>query len=170
MGQKTFTFLESTNPICLFTIQILWDHDDYKGSFTLEPSNIKTVFRREYSKSREMGSQMAVFGLVSPTYDRETDRQTSTHSVVRQKCTCDQCACAESRDPWVGGEIQVRFWNLRRQFAYSPYKFYGAMTTIKGRLLWSRRMLKLFSGKKILSPVEMRPQNGGFWRKLWSKC
>jgi len=76
MGQKTFTFLESTNPICLFTIQILWDHDDYKGSFTLEPSNIKTVFRREYSKSREMGSQMAVFGLVSPTYDRETDRQT----------------------------------------------------------------------------------------------
>jgi len=78
-GSKTFTFLESTNPICLFTIQILWDHDDYKGSFTLEPSNIKTVFRREYSKSREMGSQMAVFGLVSPTYDRETDRQTDRH-------------------------------------------------------------------------------------------
>ena len=40
--------------------------------------------------------------------------------------------------------------------------FYWATTTIKGRLLSSRPMLKPFSGEKILSPVEMKPQNGGF--------
>ena len=34
-------------------------------------------------------------------------------------------------------------------------------TTIKGRLLSSRPMLKPFSGENILSPVEMGPKNGG---------
>jgi len=33
-------------------------------------------------------------------------------------------------------------------------------TTIKGRLLSSRPMLKPFSGENILSPVEMGPKNG----------
>jgi len=43
------------------------------------------------------------------------------------------------------------------------------MTTIKGRLLSSRTMLKLFSGEKIVSPVEMGPKNGGFGGKWGSK-
>ena len=37
-----------------------------------------------------------------------------------------------------------------------------ATTTIKGRLLSSRLMLKPFSGENIQSPVEMGPKNGGF--------
>jgi len=45
------------------------------------------------------------------------------------KCICGHCACAESRDPWVGGQKQLHFWNTRPQFAYSLYNFYGAMTT-----------------------------------------
>jgi len=40
---------------------------------------------------------------------------------------------------------------------------------IKGRLLLSRLMLKPFSGEKILSPVKMGSQTGGFWRKWGSK-
>ena len=39
-------------------------------------------------------------------------------------------------------------------------------TTIKGRLLSSRPMLKPFSGEKILSSVEMGPRNGGFLVKM----
>ena len=53
------------------------------------------------------------------------------------KCVCGQCACAESRDPWVGGQKQLHFWNPRSQFAYSLYNFYWATTTTKGRLLSS---------------------------------
>jgi len=41
------------------------------------------------------------------------------------------------------------------------------MTTIKGRLLSSRTMLKLFSGEKIVSPVEMGPKNGGRNLRFW---
>jgi len=33
------------------------------------------------------------------------------------------CACAESRDPWVGGEKLLHFWNPRPRFAYLLYKF-----------------------------------------------
>ena len=29
------------------------------------------------------------------------------------KCSCGHCACAESRDPWIGGQKQLHFWNLR---------------------------------------------------------
>ena len=47
------------------------------------------------------------------------------------------CACAELRDPWVGGQKQLHFWNPRPRFAYSLYNFYWATTTIKGRLLSS---------------------------------
>jgi len=53
------------------------------------------------------------------------------------KCVCGHCACAESRDPWVGGQKQLHFGNPRPQFAYSLCNFYWATKTIKGRLLLS---------------------------------
>jgi len=59
--------------------------------------------------------------------------------------------CAESRDPWVGGQKQLHIWNLQPRFAYSLCNFYWATTTIKCRLLSSRPMLKPFSGEKIQS-------------------
>ena len=62
------------------------------------------------------------------------------------RCVRGHCACAESRDPWVGGQKQLHFWNPRSRFAYSLYNFYWVTTTIKGRLLSSRPMLKPFSG------------------------
>ena len=52
--------------------------------------------------------------------------------------------------------------------SYSLCNFYWATTTIKGRLLSSRPMLKPFSGEKIC-PVEIGPKNGGFWGKWVSK-
>jgi len=47
------------------------------------------------------------------------------------------CACAESREPWVGGQKRLHFWNPRPLFAYSLFNFYWPTTTIKGRLLSS---------------------------------
>ena len=35
------------------------------------------------------------------------------------ECVRCHCACAESRDPWVGGPEQFHFWNPRPRFAYS---------------------------------------------------
>jgi len=55
------------------------------------------------------------------------------------KCVRVHCACAESL-----------------------CNFYWAPTTIKGRLLSSRPLLKLFSDEKTLSSVETGLQNGGF--------
>jgi len=52
-------------------------------------------------------------------------------------CVRGHCACTESRDPWVGGQKQLHFWNPRPRFAYSLNNFYWATTTIKGRLLTS---------------------------------
>ena len=52
-------------------------------------------------------------------------------------CVRGNCACAESRDAWVGGQKRLHFWNPRPRFAYSLYNFYWATTTIKGRLLSS---------------------------------
>ena len=52
-------------------------------------------------------------------------------------CICGHCACAESRDQWVGGQKQLHFWNPQPWFAYSLYNFSWATTTIKGRLLSS---------------------------------
>jgi len=40
------------------------------------------------------------------------------------KCVRGHCACAESRDPWVGGQKQL---HPRRRFAYSLYNFYWAV-------------------------------------------
>jgi len=59
-------------------------------------------------------------------------------------------ACAESRDPWVGGQKQLHIWNSPPRFAYSLYNLFGATTTIKRRLLSSRPTLKVFSGEKIV--------------------
>ena len=47
------------------------------------------------------------------------------------KCVRGHCACAESRDPWVGGPKQLHFWNSRPRFVYSLYNFFWATTTIK---------------------------------------
>jgi len=46
------------------------------------------------------------------------------------KCVRGYCACAESRDPWVGGQKQLHFWNSRSRFAYLLYNCYWATTTI----------------------------------------
>jgi len=53
------------------------------------------------------------------------------------KCVRCHCACAESRNPWVGGQKQLHIWNPRPRFAYTLYNCYWATTTIKGRLLSS---------------------------------
>jgi len=53
------------------------------------------------------------------------------------KCVRGHCACAESGDPWVGGQKRIHFWNPRPRFAYSLYNFYWATTKIKGHLLSS---------------------------------
>jgi len=89
-----------------------------------------------------------------------------------RKCLRGHCACAESREPWVGGQTQLHIWNSRPRFAYSLYNFYWATTTIKGRLLSSRPMLKPFSAEKYC-PVEMVPkmsvfgENGSRNLKFW---
>jgi len=46
------------------------------------------------------------------------------------KCIRGHRACAESRDPWVGGEKRLHFWNPRPRFAYSLYNFGGSTTNI----------------------------------------
>ena len=81
------------------------------------------------------------------------------------KCVRGHCTCAESRDPWVGGQKQLHIWNPRPRFAYSLCNFYWATTTIKGRLLSSRPMLKPFSGAKILS-CRNGAQKWRFWGKM----
>jgi len=48
------------------------------------------------------------------------------------KCVRGHCACAESRDPWVGVQKQLHFWNPRPRFAYSLCNFGGStMKVIK---------------------------------------
>ena len=55
----------------------------------------------------------------------------------RWKYVRGHCACADSRDPWVGGQKRLHCWNLCPRFAYSLHNVYWAMATIKGRLLSS---------------------------------
>jgi len=43
-----------------------------------------------------------------------------------RKCVRGHCACAESRDPWVGGQKQLHFGNPRPRFAYSLCNFRGS--------------------------------------------
>ena len=80
------------------------------------------------------------------------------------KCVRGHCACAESRDQWVWGQKQLHVWHPRTRFAYSLYNCCWAPTTIKGRLLASRPMLKPLSGEQKFCPVEVWPKNGGFWK------
>jgi len=40
------------------------------------------------------------------------------------KCVRGHCTCAESRDPWVGGQKQLHIWNTPPRFAYLPSNFY----------------------------------------------
>jgi len=42
------------------------------------------------------------------------------------ECVSGHCACAESRDPWVGGQKQLHFWNPRPRFAYLLCNFGGS--------------------------------------------
>ena len=76
------------------------------------------------------------------------------------QCVCSHCACAVSRDLYVGGKFFPHIWNPWHRFAYSLYKFYGATMTFKGRLLLAPPMLNLFFGPKI----------GSFFRKGECKC
>ena len=48
------------------------------------------------------------------------------------ECVRGHCACTESRDPWIGAQKQLRFWNPRLWFAYSLCNFGGStMKVIK---------------------------------------
>jgi len=42
------------------------------------------------------------------------------------KCVRGQCACAEWRHPWVGGQKQFHFWNPPPRFAYLLCNFGGS--------------------------------------------
>jgi len=59
--------------------------------------------------------------------------KTITYSVgYHGECVRGHCACAESRDPWVGGQKQLHFWNPRPWFVYSLCNFGGStMNVIK---------------------------------------
>jgi len=49
-----------------------------------------------------------------------------------RKCVLGHCACAESRDPWVGGQKLLHFGNPWPRFAYSLCNFRGStMKVIK---------------------------------------
>jgi len=72
----------------------------------------------------------------------------------------------------VVSQKRLYFWNPRFLLAYSLYKFYWATTTIKGRILSSRPMLKPSSGEKIVPSKwvrkmvvleENRGRNVRFW-------
>ena len=67
-----------------------------------------------------------------------------------RKCVRGHCACAVSRDPWVGGQKLLHIWNCRPRFAYSQYNFYWAAMTIKGRLLSSVTNAKALDSVNIL--------------------
>jgi len=43
-----------------------------------------------------------------------------------RKCVRGHCACAESRDPWVGGQKRLHFGNPPPRFAYSLCNFRGS--------------------------------------------
>jgi len=47
------------------------------------------------------------------------------------KCVRYHCACAESRDSWVGDQIQLHFWDAWPQFTYSLCNFGGSTMKVK---------------------------------------
>ena len=99
-----------------------------------------------------------------PCYPTPITSWFMSHNVSRWLCVRGHCACAESREPWVGSQKQLHIWNPRPRLAYSLYNFYWATTTIKGRLLLSRPMLKPFTGEKIQSH-----RNGAHKWRFWGK-
>jgi len=46
------------------------------------------------------------------------------------ECVRGHCACAESRDSWVGGQKQLHFWNHRPRFASSLSTLGGSKMNI----------------------------------------
>jgi len=72
------------------------------------------------------------------------------------------CTCAESRDPWVGAEKRLHFWNPQLRFAYLLYNFCWATTTIKGRLLSSITNAKALDCVNFLC-VTLWPWPLTFW-------
>jgi len=79
-----------------------------------------------------------------------------------RKCVLGQCACAESRDPWVGVQKQLHISNPRPRFAYSLCNFYWGTTTIKGRLLLSVTNAKALDCVNFLC-VTLWPWPLTFW-------
>jgi len=78
------------------------------------------------------------------------------------KCLRGHCACAESRDPRIGGQKQLHIWNSRTRFAYSLCNFYWATTTIKCRLLSSVTNAKALDCVNFLC-VTLWPWPLSFW-------
>jgi len=74
------------------------------------------------------------------------------------------CACAVSRDLYIGDPPKPHVTIFWPRIAYSSYNFYAATMTIKGRpsLYLSIPMLKRFLVAKKPSPVKIGPRNGGF--------
>jgi len=85
------------------------------------------------------------------------------------KCVHGHCSCAESRDPWVGGQKQLQFWNPWPRFAYSLYNFYWAPMRIKGHLLSSCAMLRPFLREKNSNSHRNGAQKWRFCGKWGSK-
>jgi len=105
------------------------------------------------------------FDATTPIRSRVTSYNVSIG--YQWKCVRGHCTCAESRDQCVWGQKTITFfWIPDPDLPIHYTTFLGATTTIKGRLLSSRPMLKPFLGEKIPSPVEMGPKNGGFWKKM----
>ena len=75
------------------------------------------------------------------------------------KCVRGHCACAESRDPWVGGQKQLHFWNLRLRYAYYYTTFIGLRRRL--RVVYSRAVQKL--GPKMAVFGENGGQSLRFW-------
>ena len=46
------------------------------------------------------------------------------------ECVRGHCACAESRDPWVGGQKRLQFWNPRLRFGFSLWTFGGSTVKV----------------------------------------
>jgi len=74
------------------------------------------------------------------------------------------CACAVSRNLFIGGPPKPHVTMFSPRLIYSLYNFYWATMTIRGSLYWSIPMLKLFSVAKNEVPSNIGPRNGGFFK------
>jgi len=57
------------------------------------------------------------------------------------ECVRGHCACAESRDPWVGAQKQLYFWNSRLWFAYSLCNFGGSTMKVINKVICENNAL-----------------------------